>query len=575
MESLTKKTSGIIMPSHIDPATRSSGQVSWPLVSQRLSKARDVIIYPNDATRGKLNFAFNTFCYVYGTPLNDEFSNKLENSLYGEQVVIKGNSFAKMYDAIKRKMTDDINKSNSPRTTFNKFNDYNNFRYSDTTILTEGHINTFNSSKRKRTLVPISPHKLDFRSKKILARGTLNEESGFEQKISNVFYREFHNAVEELESNKLVTDPKTKALSLIQATAAKVLLHRPSSAVLEELRLVAGTLLNFLKVLSNELSTALISKDGVIDKKDTYCAARRVATDSNNTTVTDFCVIFDLLRLIGALLLCTPDIVPPGMILHEDIANQLRECINMFTRGMTPEQVHKNQCLGGSSILGPSKKPKKVGLLEGSRVLGPSNKPTIYNVYIINNDWARIREFDKMNTIDGLHNNGIKDNKIANIPPTNTLPAVTSPLLIMGTSKVERTTEPLVSHISGSPTESLTAWDALMGDHRPYTHCADETQEKVWQKTSYHDNDATSRKKSARLAAITAYNLATGFHSSAEVLESILNYTGQNARFTDSQSKEPPSQKYRMIKGELDAPDNFGEGAATALILELLKHHTN
>lgn len=123
--------------------------------------------------------------------------------------------------------------------------------------------------------------------------------------------------------------------------------------------------------------------------------------------------------------------------------------------------------------------------------------------------------------------------------------------------------------MSGSPAEILQTWDMLCGltGEEQYVGALTRSSARQEREKFFHPmSDFTSVEQAqryARAAGASAFLVGLGYHSTVEVLEGILVYTGQNIRTEGT-----------LSQSQRDAAHLFGHGAATDLITELFITNT-
>ncbi|MEI8634312.1 hypothetical protein P4S72_24230 [Vibrio sp. PP-XX7] len=101
----------------------------------------------------------------------------------------------------------------------------------------------------------------------------------------------------------------------------------------------------------------------------------------------------------------------------------------------------------------------------------------------------------------GMHDLGPKADQALGIPKEKAISGVSWQLATITKNKVDQTKEPLSGHMSGSPSEALAAFDALLGEKKPYVSSHEQTQEAMGQskgefvqKTAFHNKDVAEAK---------------------------------------------------------------------------------
>jgi hypothetical protein len=264
-------------------------------------------------------------------------------------------------------------------------------------------------------------------------------------------------------------------------------------------------------------------------------ALRRVHLSPELASSTDRAAVIELMGGIGALFADTGATTGMGSR-SKPQESELKNYLQQKIPGIV-DAIAAAKEFGDSAVVGPKKKSE------------------------------RTRPSSELVERCGIHNTGDAADRSLGIPGPESLARASFQVAHIDRGKVGRTTEPLAGHMSGSPTEALATWGALLGEKQSFNEAAYKTAHLAakdpgyTQKRAFHDSGPEAEAKSARLAACTAYLIACGFHSSVEVMESALKFTGQNPRPV-------------MIGADQDAGDSFGHGAATALICDLHKHHT-
>lgn len=342
------------------------------------------------------------------------------------------------------------------------------------------------------------------------------------------------------------TSEETRALALRQTTAARGLLYNPGDTLRRELGLAAGALRAMAAQLTVEeqraLGARILGSEGLLPRQSPdrlLDTLRRVENDPRDgaATATDRAAVIALMGDIGALY---ADTGATTGVENRSVsqAQNLREQLFALARaadldGTTPDTVRSVQSVGGSSAVGPAKKQE--------RIRPENDKPPR----------------------TGIHNLGREADIDLDIPDRSALPTSRWDVAHIRRDRVDRTEEPLVGHMSGSPAEILQVWDMLRGvpANRQYVGVLDAHREARESGHAPIDpmtvlNPEQQQAHMARASGASAFLVGLGYHSAVEVLEGVLAYTGQNAR-----SVLPSARQ--------DAGHLFGRGAATDLLIEL------
>ncbi|MEJ2419486.1 MAG: hypothetical protein P8Y45_21690 [Exilibacterium sp.] len=337
-------------------------------------------------------------------------------------------------------------------------------------------------------------------------------------------------------------DMNTRQLALEQTKAARKVFYSPGEAAQRQLSGAAKKLVELMDNMETvgmkrALSARLTGPEGLLKGQsfeDVRNALSRV-DQSTNATANDRTATIEIMGTIGSLFVDSNAItrMQPGSEKH---VAALVEHLKDNIPNLSESSVKEMKALGGSKAVGPLKSEQRAR---------PSNVPLMRT---------------------GLHDLGSEADKQLGISKKDTLNSISWQLATIDKSRVKDTTEPLSGHMSGSSSEALVVFDALMGDEKPYISAYEKTKQEVSQnpsfvqKTAYHDKNI-AEDKSARLALTTGYLVATGFHSAVEVAETALKYSGQNPRDVAYSSTQ-------------DAANWIGEGGATAMMKELFESHT-
>jgi hypothetical protein len=329
---------------------------------------------------------------------------------------------------------------------------------------------------------------------------------------------------------------ETRTLATEASISARGLFYNPTDSFKGELSSAAEKLLEFYQALPPEQQTAMgariLGAQGLMNNQTTTDLGNMIErVAEGNCTATDRISLVALMGDIGALLADTGATTGVGDR-NADDAGQLREAIRGQFPSLSEENVERMKELGDSGVVGPNK----------------SNE--------------RVRGSTDLVARQGLHGLGALADRVLGVNEADAIPVVEWQEASISETKVNNTAEPLSGHMSGSPSEVLMVWDALVdGDNtQPYTQAHDQTVQQGGQERAFHDVDI-GEAKGARLAGATAMLVAIGFHSPVENIESALKYTGQNPR-TD------------LIEGpQDDAASSLGQGAATALFTELYDYY--
>ncbi|WCN11940.1 hypothetical protein GV054_02350 [Marinomonas mediterranea] len=339
-------------------------------------------------------------------------------------------------------------------------------------------------------------------------------------------------------------DSKTEALALEQTQAARNLFYNPGPIAEQQLGMAANQLGELMDMMPNDemrgaISARLIGNEGLMKGQsiqDVRSALSRV-TQGAEASANDRGATVELMGGIGALFADTG--ATTGMQSRsQSQSEKLRDFLADHIPLLSDSNITEMKELGDSKVTGPLKSQQR-------KRPSPDAVPRF-----------------------GMHDLGAQADKNLGIAPKNALGSVSWQLATIDKNKVASTAEPLSGHMSGSPSEALATFDALLGNQneKPYVKAHTQTRSEAAenpsyvQKQAFHSQDEAD-VKSARAAWATGYLVATGFHSSVEVAESALKYSGQN----------PRPEAY---SGTSDAADWLGDGAATAMIKELHESHS-
>ncbi|AZF43526.1 hypothetical protein C4J87_3383 [Pseudomonas sp. R1-43-08] len=340
----------------------------------------------------------------------------------------------------------------------------------------------------------------------------------------------------------------TKELAFAQTVAARNVLYKPSDILTGELAAAAKVLHRVVSNLSAEhqkmMGAHLLGEGRLLAGKTTddllaalaRAAGAQAATGSVAASATDRAVVIALMGDIGGFY-TTPGNADEGLM---TALNHLLKAQGLEVPNTVAIQRMREQ--GGSAVVGPDKRAER-----------------------------KVRSFNSpadMPFRAGVHNSGLDADKALNVPASERIPDNRWAVFDIGTARVKETTEPLVGHMSASPSEILQAWDMLRGvsAHDQYVGALPDGPRAQDGGTIMPMSvlaPAEQDQRYARAAGAGAFLVGLGYHSAVEVLEGTLVYTGQSIR---AEGTLDPSQR--------DSADVFGHGAATDLMSELFKSGT-
>ncbi|MET0547808.1 MAG: hypothetical protein ABW002_00870, partial [Xanthomonas sp.] len=206
-------------------------------------------------------------------------------------------------------------------------------------------------------------------------------------------------------------------------------------------------------------------------------------------------------------------------------------------QSVNPKVVRDVQKVGGSSVVGPTKKTE--------RTRPPNEKPER----------------------SGIHNLGSEVDERLGVPEDLRLNSSRWDVAHILRSRVMRTREPFVGHMSGSPAEILQVWDMLRGVPRDQQFVGVLNTHRQLRESEpnrlpmQHLSEEQRQQQLARASGASAFLIGMGYHSAVECLEGVLVYTGQDLRG----SLEERTQDNGHV---------MGQGASTDLLCELFESQT-
>jgi hypothetical protein len=363
-------------------------------------------------------------------------------------------------------------------------------------------------------------------------------------------------------STKVLSNDVTSNLAVSQCVAARMLLYYPGKNLRLQLAVAAFQLFHILNSLAGDdkkaFSDRLLGKEGLMPGKqikDLSDALHSVAEDGLDS---DFparpalghsrAVVLTLMGDIGALYTDTG--ATTGTVSAKPAKDKLRKNMGeiLDQRGLSlasKDDLGRIAKTGGTKKVGPGK-----SLERGREEIWP-NRSGIHDRGGVADNWMKIGKQDRIGS-------------------------ALWQLAVISSDLVNMSTEPIVGHMSASPSEILFCWDMLCGweSSKQYTKPNIETDKN---KRLFIVN---SEARHARAAGACAMLQGVGFHSSLECLEGTLFYLGQDISeyynpWANGNTQNLPNVGYnntRVLEGAtvLDAALLFTHGAATDLICELL-----
>ncbi|WP_445222824.1 hypothetical protein ACKWRH_45555 (plasmid) [Bradyrhizobium sp. Pa8] len=351
----------------------------------------------------------------------------------------------------------------------------------------------------------------------------------------------------------LADQGNANSLAFKQASAARQLLYHPGDAFRQEIAKAAEPLLRIVMKLTGAelttLSTRLVSSGCLLAEKspnvlmeilerlidDARCEASRASA-------IDRTAFISFLGDIGALYADSKKSSASFSLSAEQKQVFLSRLSDLIAEEeLTPisdevlERIAKISA--GTGVVGPNKKRER-------------------------------KRIDAFSTRRSLYNLGDEIDQKLGVPEQMRIPPIIwRPMLIKAT-RLLNVQEPLVAHMSGSPSEILMVWDMLRGRAEGiYTAALDAHWNAINAGLSSalpmdHFSAEEWAARLARVAGACAMEIGVGHHSAVEVAESALKYTGQDVR---SVLTDPLTE---------DAAHLFGAGAATDLLTELFETQT-
>lgn len=342
---------------------------------------------------------------------------------------------------------------------------------------------------------------------------------------------------------------ETKALAMKQTVYGRSVLYKPGDVLIDELGTAASVLHQVISNLRPDnqtiIAARLLGEEGLLDGRtiaDLLAAVQRVSKKNNSlsaqaASATDRAAVIALMGDIG--------------VFYSRPADAKVELMTELNSQLTIAGLHvpdESEMIimrktGGSPAVGPDKKVERKITASGSRA-----------------DIA---------FRTGVHNTGLEADKVLGIAKQNRIPEARWPVFEISTHRIKETTEPFTGHMSGSPAEILQTWDMLCGVKGEGQYVGALTRNSAPQegeKFRHPLSGFTSVEQAqryARAAGASAFLVGLGYHSTVEVLEGILVYTGQNIRAEGT-----------LSQSQRDAAHVFGHGAATDLITELFRTNT-
>ena len=342
---------------------------------------------------------------------------------------------------------------------------------------------------------------------------------------------------------------ETKNLAMKQTVDGRRVLYSPSDALIKELGTAASVLHRIISNLSPSnqtiIAARLLGEEGLLDGKtitDLLAALQRVSAKNNSSSAvaasaTDRAAVIALMGDIGVFYSRPADAKAELMT---ELNSQLAAAGLHVPEDSEMEIMRET---GGSRTVGPDKKSER------SVVAFDSGADTPFRT--------------------GIHNMGLEADKVLGITEHNRIPEIRWPVFNISTARIKETTEPFSGHMSGSPAEILQTWDMLCGvtgEDQYVGALPRNSAHQAGEKFRPPLSDMTSTvqaQRYARAAGASAFLVGLGYHSTVEVLEGILVYTGQNIRTEGT-----------LSQSQRDAAHLFGHGAATDLITELFITNT-
>jgi hypothetical protein len=342
---------------------------------------------------------------------------------------------------------------------------------------------------------------------------------------------------------------QTKDLAMQQTVDGRRVLYSPGSILIKELSTAASVLHQIVSNLSTDsqitIGARILGEEGLLDGEtipDLVAALQRVSTKNNSSSAvaasaTDRAAVIALMGDIGVFYSRPAD---AKVELMTELNSQLTAAGLHVPEESEMEIMRRT---GGSRTVGPDKKAERSVVAFDSRADIPLRA--------------------------GIHNMGLAADEVLGIAQQNRIPVNRWPVFDISRHRINETTEPLTGHMSGSPAEILQTWDMLCGltGEDQYVGALTRSSARQEREKFLHPmSDFTSVEQAqryARAAGASAFLVGLGYHSTVEVLEGILVYTGQNIRTEGT-----------LSQSQRDAAHLFGHGAATDLITELFITNT-
>jgi hypothetical protein len=351
-------------------------------------------------------------------------------------------------------------------------------------------------------------------------------------------------------ARRLVAQDKeadTAALAFAQTRDARNALYHPGPVLRVALRGAAGTLFEAMRHLPDDdvkaIGDHLFAEGRLLGNKPPQALLailQRVASlDSATASGTDRATVIALMGDIGE------SYTSPAAVRAEAFAKLDRAFASLQLEVPDATAIARMRRVGGSKAVGPDKFKERMRKQIGAHETLPFRS--------------------------GVHDMGRKADDALQIPPDGRIPANRWTLLDIAQTRLDTTTEPLVAHMSGSPSEILQAWGMLRGDPVSIQYVMSapinaegEPQSAASISAMREMSDDAQAERYARAAGAAAFLCGLGYHSAVEVLEGTLHYLGQDLRGDGV-----------LSDAQRDAAHVFGHGAATDLMTELFKTNTS
>lgn len=373
-------------------------------------------------------------------------------------------------------------------------------------------------------------------------------------------------------SHKSLDSVLTSSLAMSQCVRARMLLYYPGASFNLQIGIAAYRLFSILNSLSGNNQRAfadrILGKEGLMPGKqigDLANALRLVAENGLDVTSKISCrlahpraVTIALMGDVGALFTDTG--ATTGVTRSPNDTDKLRLDLReiLSEQGLSPptlDVIRRVKDTGGTKKVGPSKSKE------------------------------RTREENKPKRT-GIHDYGATADEWMRIPESIRIGSASWQLALISSDFVRLSREPLVGHMSASPSEILQCWDMLCGWEGDKQYTKPSIKKTQLNNGRFRFGIEHSDARHARAAGAVAMLQGVGFHSSLECLEGILFYLGQDISvwYNPWKKEEPKSNRpdvgynnTREIDGNpvLDASLIFAHGAATDLIGELLLGEAN